>query len=477
MKRLNELYKVDSDVLIKGISINSNDINEGDIFVCIKGNKVDRHDYIDDAIKNGAVALVTAKEVNSSVPYVIVENPNEEVGRLAREIYDNPQDKLKLFAVTGTDGKTSVATITSQLIGNDKCGYIGTNGMSCAKIKEDTNNTTPSIEKLYKFFREFLDCGCENVCMEASSEAMLQGRLNDLRFDCIGITNITSEHLNSHKTLENYVKCKKDIMKLTKNDGICVINHDDNYYYEVKKACLGKILSYGMEDDNELQIVNYKLNNNKTEIDYKYQDKIYHVDSPLLGKFNVYNLACALLMCLSQGYEMEYLLRNVDKINVDGRLDIVDRGQGFMVMVDYAHTPNGIESLLDFVRTLDHNRIITVIGQAGERDTSKRKTVGSIVAKNSDIAIFCYEDPRGEDPKDIIDMMCEDIRDMDNYKIIIDRSEAIGYAIDIAQDGDMVLILGKGNETYQKMKDGEIYFNDEEEAIKYLDKKMNKVLI
>ena len=266
-------------------------------------------------------------------------------------------------------------------------------------------------------------------------------------------------------------------MKLTKNDGICVINHDDNYYYEVKKACLGKILSYGMEDDNELQIVNYKLNNNKTEIDYKYQDKIYHVDSPLLGKFNVYNLACALLMCLSQGYEMEYLLRNVDRINVDGRLDIVDRGQGFMVMVDYAHTPNGIESLLDFVRTLDHNRIITVIGQAGERDTSKRKTVGSIVAKNSDIAIFCYEDPRGEDPKDIIDMMCEDIRDMDNYKIIIDRSEAIGYAIDIAQDGDMVLILGKGNETYQKMKDGEIYFNDEEEAIKYLDKKMNKILI
>ena len=477
MKRLNELYKVDSDVLIKGVSINSNDINEGDIFVCIKGNKVDRHDYIDDAIKNGAVALVTAKEVNSSVPYVIVENPNEEVGRLAREIYDNPQDKLKLFAVTGTDGKTSVATITSQLIGNDKCGYIGTNGMSCAKIKEDTNNTTPSIEKLYKYFREILDCGCENVCMDASSEAMLQGRLNDLRFDCIGITNITSEHLNSHKTLENYVECKKDIMKLTKNDGICVINHDDNYYYEVKKACLGKILSYGMEDDNELQIVNYKLNNNNTEIDYKYQDKIYHVDSPLLGKFNVYNLACALLMCLSQGYEMEYLLRNVDKINVDGRLDIVDRGQGFMVMVDYAHTPNGIESLLDFVSTLDHNRIITVIGQAGERDTSKRKTVGSIVAKNSDIAIFCYEDPRGEDPKDIIDMMCEDIRDMDNYKIIIDRSEAIGYAIDIAQDGDMVLILGKGNETYQKMKDGEIYFNDEEEAIKYLDKKMNKVLI
>ena len=477
MKRLNELYNTDSDVLIKGISVNSKDVNEGDIFVCIKGNKVDRHDYIDDAIKNGAVALITAREVDSSVPYVIVDNPNEEVKRLAKEIYDNPQDNLKLFAVTGTDGKTSVATMTSQLIGDDKCGYIGTNGISCANLKGSTSNTTPSIEKLYKFFREFVDCGCDLVCMEASSEAMLQGRLDDLRFDCIGITNITSEHLNSHKTLENYVECKKDIMKLTKEDGICVLNHDDNYYYEVKKICLGKVMSYGMDDDNDLQILGYNLKRNKTEIDYKYMGKVYHVDSPLLGKFNVYNLACSLLMCLSQGYEMEYLLENVEKINIDGRLDIVDKGQNFTVMVDYAHTPNGIDSLLNFVKTIEHNRIITVIGQAGERDTSKRKTVGSVVAKNSDIAIFCYEDPRGEDPKDIIDMMCEDIRDMDNYKVIIDRSEAIGYAIDIAQEGDIVLILGKGNETYQKMKDGNIYFNDEEEAIKYLDKKMNKVLI
>ena len=205
MKKLNELYNCNYDTLIKGISINSKDINEGDIFVCVRGNKVDRHDFIDEAIKNGAVALVTSHKVESSVPYVIVDNPNDEVLTLAEKIYDYPQNKLKMYAVTGTDGKTSVSTITSQLIGEDKCGYIGTNGRSCALFKKDTNNTTPSPDKLYGYLNEFVLSGCDSVCMEASSEAMLQGRLNGLKFNCIGITNITSEHLNSHKTLENYV--------------------------------------------------------------------------------------------------------------------------------------------------------------------------------------------------------------------------------------------------------------------------------
>lgn len=476
MKKLNELYNCNYDTLIKGISINSKDINEGDIFVCVRGNKVDRHDFIDEAIKNGAVALVTSHKVKSSVPYVIVDNPNDEVLTLAEKIYDYPQNKLKMYAVTGTDGKTSVSTITSQLIGEDKCGYIGTNGRSCALFKKDTNNTTPSPDKLYGYLNEFVLSGCDSVCMEASSEAMLQGRLNGLKFNCIGITNITSEHLNSHKTLENYVNCKKEIMTLTKEDGYCVLNHDDKYYDEVKSICRGKILTYGLGTDNDLQIVSYDILPNKTNITIKYDNKEYKIISPLLGLFNIYNLACSLLMCLSQGYAMESLLNNIDKIYIDGRLEIIDRGQDFTVMVDYAHTPNGIESLLNFVKTLKHNRIITVIGQAGERDAYKRKIVGEIVATNSDIAIFCYEDPRSEDPIDIINMMCENIRDRDNYKIIVDRSMAIKYAIDNALKGDIVLVLGKGNETYQKLKDCTIYFNDVEEVIKHLDNRI-KVLV
>ena len=265
-------------------------------------------------------------------------------------------------------------------------------------------------------------------------------------------------------------------MTLTKEDGYCVLNHDDKYYDEVKSICRGKILTYGLGTDNDLQIVSYDILPNKTNITIKYDNKEYKIISPLLGLFNIYNLACSLLMCLSQGYAMESLLNNIDKIYIDGRLEIIDRGQDFTVMVDYAHTPNGIESLLNFVKTLKHNRIITVIGQAGERDAYKRKIVGEIVATNSDIAIFCYEDPRSEDPIDIINMMCENIRDRDNYKIIVDRSMAIKYAIDNALKGDIVLVLGKGNETYQKLKDGTIYFNDVEEVIKHLDNRI-KVLV
>lgn len=474
MKKLNELYNCDSDVNITGVSINSKETKVGDIFVCIKGAKVDRHDFIDEAIANGASALVVSHDVESSVPYVVVDNPNDELVYLSKMIYDYDENKIHLFGITGTDGKTSAATIVSTLIGNSKCGYIGTNGRSCAYFNKTTDNTTPAPHQLYSYFKEFMDNGCDSVCMEASSEAMLKGRLEGIKFDVVGITNITSEHLNSHGTLENYVLCKKEIMTLTKDNGYCVLNHDDSYYSEVRDFCKGKILSYGKNDDNDLQIVSFDLYPNKTDITFKYNNKTYSFVSPLLGDFNVYNLACAILMCLSQGYDMDYLINNVVNINISGRLDVIDEGQDFTVIVDYAHTPNGIDSLLRFVKKLKANRIITVIGQAGERDPYKRKTVGKIVASNSDIAIFCYEDPRSEDPLKIIEMMCEDIKDMSNYKIIVDRSDAIKYAIDMANSGDIVLILGKGNETYQKLKDKVIYFNDEEEARKYIIEKLGK---
>ena len=473
MIRLNELYDCNYDINIEGISINSKDVNKGDLFVCVSGNKVDRHDYIDEAINNGAVALITARDVVSSVPYIVVDNPNDEVIYLSKKIYNNPEDKLKMYGVTGTDGKTSVATIVSSLLGNYRCGYIGTNGRSCAKFNKDTNNTTPSPDKLYGYLDEFLLNGCDSVCMELSSEALLQGRLKELYLDCIGITNITREHLNSHGTLENYVNCKKEIMTLTKNGGYCVLNRDDSYYEDVLAVCKDNVLTYGRDDYNDLQIVDYKLFTNYTLVNFRYNNKSYEINSPLLGEFNVYNLACAMLMCLAMGNNMDMIINNINDIDVSGRLDIIDRGQNFTVMVDYAHTPNGITQLLKFVKSLDKNRIIVVIGQAGERDAGKRSEVGKIVATIADVAIFCYEDPRGEDPSEIIDMMCSEIKNLNNYKKIIDRSEAIKYAIDIAECNDMVLILGKGNETYQKLKDRVIYFNDEEEAIKHLDNRIN----
>lgn len=474
MKKLNELYNCDYDVEIKGVKINSKEIEPGDLFVCTKGATTDRHDFIDDAIEKGAVALVVSKDVEVPVPTIKVDDTNAELGPLCRKFYDYPDQKLKMIGVTGTDGKTSVATITQTLIGKNICGYIGTNGYSCGAFDKDTNNTTPDADKLYGYLQEFIDNGCKYVAMEASSEAIYHGRIKEIDYDITAITNITSEHLNTHGTLENYIECKKELFRHVKKNGKCILNKDDRYYEDVKSACVGEVLTYGKDKSNTLQIKHFAISPNNTIVTFVYDSKDYTFTSPLLGDFNVYNLACAMLIGLSLGFKIEELIKNVKDINISGRLDMVDLGQNFYVMVDYAHTPNGIQNLLNFVHTLKINRSIVVIGQAGERDPYKREIVGEVVSNNASYAIFTYEDPRSEDPRTIIEMMTRRIKDRDNYEIVIDRSEAIKRAIDIARPKDMVLILGKGNETYEKLKDKVIYFNDIEEAEKYVKERLNR---
>lgn len=467
MKKLSELYPgVSQDVMIKAIKINSKECSEGDLFVCTMGVTADRHDFIDDAVKHGASAVIVSRDVSENrVPVIKVPDTNRELPYLCQKFYDYPDQKLKVIGLTGTDGKTSTATIVQTLIGSDLCGYIGTNGRSCAKFTGDNPNTTPDTHLLYSYFREFLDCGCKYVAMEASSEAFFRKRLEILDFDLSIFTNITSEHLNIHGSFENYVQCKLQLFRQTKKDGFCVLNMDDPYYLTVKEACNGKVVTYGKGEDATLQIVDFKLYPTHTLIHFKYNGELIEVDSPLLGDFNVYNLAGGLLGAIVIGVPLEQALSRIKNIRISGRLDLLTTNTPYYVMVDYAHTPNGISKLLNFVHTLDINRSIVVIGQAGERDYIKRPQVGEVVVKNATHAIFTYEDPRSEDPKAICDDIVKTIKDTyNNYEIIVDRREAIQKAIDMADAKDMVLILGKGNETYQKLKTETIYFNDEEEA-------------
>ena len=467
MKKLSELYPgVSQDVMIKSIKINSKECKDGDLFVCTQGVTADRHDFIDDAIKHGASAIIVSRDVSENrVPVIKVPDTNRELPYLCQKFYDYPDHELKVLGITGTDGKTSTATILQTLIGSDVCGYIGTNGRSCAKFSGDNPNTTPDTHLLYSYFREFLDSGCKYVAMEASSEAFFRGRLQTFQFDLSIYTNITSEHLNIHGTFENYVACKLQLFRQTKKDGTCVLNIDDPYYEQVKAACNGQVVTYGTREDATLQIVSFKVYPTHTLIQFKYRGEIIEVDSPLLGDFNVYNLAAGLLGDLSLGVPLEQALSRIPNIKISGRLDLLTTNTPYYVMVDYAHTPNGITKLLNFVHTLDINRSIVVIGQAGERDYLKRPQVGEVVVKNASHAIFTYEDPRSEDPKAICDDIVKTIKDSyQNYEIVIDRREAIQKAVDMAKEKDMVLILGKGNETYEKLKDKTIYFNDEEEA-------------
>ncbi len=467
MKKLNELYpNVDTDILIKNISINSKEVEEGSLFVCTMGVTADRHDFIDDAIKNGASAIIVSKDVGKkSIPIIKVPDTNRELPYLCQKFYDYPDKKLKMIGVTGTDGKTTTSTIIQTLIGSDICGYIGTNGRSCAKFSGDNPNTTPDSHNLYNYLDEFVKFGCKYVAMEASSEAFFRGRLQAMQFDVGVYTNITSEHLNIHGSFENYVQSKLKLFKQTKKDGFCVLNRDDEYFEIVKEACNGQVLTYGADEGNDLQIVDFKIAPRKTDIVFKYKDVEYNIESPLLGDFNVYNLAAGVLVALALGVSMEQIIKRIKDIKVSGRLELLTTNTPYYVMVDYAHTPNGISKLLNFVHTLDINRSIVVIGQAGERDYLKRPKVGNVVVENATYAIFTYEDPRSEDPQAICEDIIKELKEThDNYEIVIDRREAIQKAIDMAQEKDMVLILGKGNETYEKLKDETIYFNDIEEA-------------
>ena len=476
MKKLSELYNCDYDIDIKGIKINSKEVQKGDLFICTKGVTADRHDFVQDAVNHGAVAIVASREVECDVPVIMVEDTNSELPLLCARFYDNPENKLKIYSVTGTDGKTSVATITQYLIGDDVCGYIGTNGRSCSKFNKETNNTTADSDKLFGYFYDFVEAGCNTVMMESSSEAFFRGRLTTISYDIGAITNITREHLNIHGSFENYVECKCQQFKQIKEDGYAILNKDDPYYSKVLESCNCKnIYTYGKGEDNTLQIVSYDIYPDKTNITYKLNGKNYKIISPLLGEFNVYNLACGLLVAYASGKSMEEVIPNISKIEVSGRLDMLPNiGQDFHVMVDYAHTPNGISNLLNFVHTLDINRSIVVIGSAGERDFLKRPLMGKTVTDNASYAIFTYEDPRSEEPIDIINMMIKDIEDKSKYEIVVDRSEAIKRAIDIAGENDIVLILGKGNETYEKLKTETIYFNDIEEAMKHLKARMER---
>ena len=466
MKKLSELYPGVKDVDIKSIKINSRECEKGDLFVCTKGVTADRHDFIEDAVKHGASAVIVSRDVGDvGVPVIKVPDTNRELPYLCQKFYDYPDQKMKIIGITGTDGKTSTATIIQTLIGSDLCGYIGTNGRSCAKFTGDNPNTTPDSHLLYSYMKEFLDCGCQYVAMEASSEAFFRGRLQSFQFDLSVYTNITSEHLNIHGSFENYLACKEMLFKQTKKDGVCVLNMDDPYYEQIKSVSNGKVVTYGKEDGATLQIVDYKVFPSHTLIHFKYRDEVIEIDSPLLGDFNVYNLAAGLLAALSIGVSLEKALSRIPNIKISGRLDMLNTNTPYYVMVDYAHTPNGITKLLNFVHTLDINRSIVVIGQAGERDYVKRPQVGEVVVKNASYAIFTYEDPRSEDPVNICNDIVKTIKDQyQNYEIVIDRREAIQKAIDMAQEKDIVLILGKGNETYQKLKTETIYFNDEEEA-------------
>lgn len=473
MKKLNEIFETEYDTLVKDIKTNTKEIEKDDLFVCIKGFNVDRHDFVNEAKEKGASALVVEHPVECDLPQVIVKDINNNFADICTKFYDYPSKKMTMVGVTGTDGKTTTSTIIYELLNQIiKTGYIGTNGVKCPNYEEGSNNTTPTSEHLNRFLSNFYKEGCKVVSMEAGSEGLAQNRCENIEFDYSIFTNLTHEHLNYHKTMDNYMDAKAKLFKQTKKDGYSLINIDDEYGDKIKKYCNGKVLFYGKSDKADFRFSDVVITPFGTEFNINYKDEVFNIKSPLLGMFNVYNLTAALGIITLMGYD----IRNFDlsKLFIDGRMNDIDLGQDFKVIVDYAHTPNGYLNLFELTKTLESNRTIIVAGSAGERDKTKRPIMGKILVDNADLVIFTYEDPRSENPEDIIDDLTSEVLDRsDKFVRIVDRHEAIKYAIDIAEPGNMVLVLGKGNETYETLKDGKIYFNDVEEVKNALKERLS----
>ncbi len=463
MKKICDLVNCDYDIEIYGITDDSRYVKDGYLFVASKGFNVDHFDYIEDAIDKGCSFIISDRDINIDFPHIIVE---KDISKLYRKIcekfYDVDFNKINMIGITGTDGKTTTTSIIKELISD--CAYIGTNGFEIKDKSFSTNNTTPVVSELYDDISKIIKSNCKNLAMEVSSEALLHGRVDDFRYKVVGITNITGDHMNVHKTFDNYVLCKKKILTLLKSEGYAVLNGDD----EILTKINGKnVVKFGFNTNNDCIIENVEYLKDKTIINIKYNNEIVEINSPLKARYNVYNVVMAYIICRLFGIDSSLLLSRIKKLRcIKGRTELLDFGQDYDIILDYAHTINGIRNVLDSFQ--NYKKIITVTGCAGGREKEKRPIIGKMVIDRSDVSIFTMDDPRYESVDDIIDQM---VGKNEDYIRIIDREEAIEYALDIASKDSVVLILGKGRDNYMAINDKKVYYSDYDVISNYFKEK------
>lgn len=450
MKKINEILNTSLNLKITNINDDSRKIKKNGVFFAIKGIEKNGNDYISEAIKNGAVCIVTSENIKCTVPVIKVINPQLAYNEALNKFYNNVKDKLKIISVTGTDGKTTVSEIIYQLINNyNKCGYIGTNGIRLNKFKLENEHTTPLPDKLYYVFNEFKKRNCKYVSIEASSERLATHKLDGVKFDVAIFTNLTRDHLNFHKTIENYIKAKTILFKNIKANGLGIINYDDQYKNHFINACQSKYLTYSLTSDKaSLYATNIKVAYNNLEFDINglYQK---HIKTNLSGLFNVNNIMCAILALTHFGYSIESIVKNIEKLKpIESRQMLLKTKYGFNIMVDYAHTAGAIKNLYNYVKPLTKGKIIIVYGAIGARDPRRMIEVANFATENADYSIFTTDNIGYEKAESLMNLMISEVRTK-NYELEEDRDKAIAKAIMKASKDDMILILGKGLENYQ----------------------------
>ena len=451
------------------IKTNSRKVKPGDTFVAIKGFTVDGHDYIEYAIKAGATKIV-CEHGSYSVETLVVPSTKEWVQKYIVDNYKDEVNKLRIIGVTGTNGKTTTCFLTYQAL--KKLGvnaaYMGTIGFYYGDTKYELNNTTPEILDLYSYFIEALEQGVTDVVMEVSSHSLCEKRVEGLEFSEVAFTNLTEDHLDYHKTMENYLNAKLLILKQIKKDGVVIVNNDDDYgkYFEV-----GNYKTLGYSGDN-YKILDYSQTDKGTLISFMVDGKKYEIETNLRSKFNVYNYLTCLALLNNLGFSIDEIAEVTKSIYPPkGRCEQISVNGGEAV-IDYAHTPDAVDKIISAFLENKKGRVITIVGCGGDRDPLKRPIMGNIASEKSDYVIFTSDNPRTEDPKAILEDIIKGVR-KDNYEVEIDRPTAIRKGLDMIGKNDVLLILGKGHEDYQIIGHTKHHLDDAEEVRKYLEAHKN----
>ena len=461
------------DIEINHLQIDSRKVSKGDLFVAIKGTQLDGHDFISGAIEAGADAIVCEQlpdSIQKNLSYIEVESAAKSLGLIASAYYDHPTRNLVVTGVTGTNGKTSIVTFLYEIFEalGIPSGLISTVNTIIHKETSDATHTTPDTISIHSLLSRMVEAGCSHVFMEVSSHALVQDRIAGLLFKAGIYTNLSHDHLDYHGTFDNYIKAKKKFFDILPADAFALINTDDRNARVMVQNSRAKISTYGLKGVNEF---NARIIERSLEATYLKIDET-EVWVPFIGDFSVYNLLAAYAASSLLGLDKEEVLRIISQLKpVPGRFETIKSKDGILAIVDYAHTPDALLNVLTAIRKISekNSKIITVVGAGGDRDKLKRPIMAKIGIENSHQLILTSDNPRGEDPVKIIHDMISGIPDEYKKKIlsIVDRGEAIKAACMIAKPGDIILIAGKGHETYQLISGGEYHFDDREEVRKF----------
>ncbi|MDS9997678.1 UDP-N-acetylmuramoyl-L-alanyl-D-glutamate--2,6-diaminopimelate ligase [Bacillus atrophaeus] len=457
---------------ITSIEMDSREVKTGSLFVCVKGYTVDGHDFAQKAVENGASAIVAERELDVSVPVTIVRNSQRALSVLSDAFYGQPTKQLQLIGITGTNGKTSTSHMVDEILkkAGKRTGLIGT---MYIKIDEETfpvKNTTPESVTLQKTFKKMNDNHVDTAIMEVSSHALSMGRVHGCDYDIAVFTNLTQDHLDYHKTMDEYRQAKSLLFSQLggafnhEKPKRAILNADDeaSAYYE--KVTAAHISTYGIKNDADVMAKHIKTTAQGTSFELVTNKGTKPITISLVGQFNVYNVLAAVATCIAAGIPFETVAEAVEELHgVRGRFELVNKNQEFPVIVDYAHTPDSLENVLKTCKDMTEGKVFVVVGCGGDRDKTKRPKMAKIAVQLADEPIFTSDNPRSEDPLAILRDMEAGVEN-EYYHSIANREQAIFFAIANARKGDVVLIAGKGHETYQQIGTETFDFDDAEVA-------------